>query len=155
MDGKVKVTLTGPAKIDGVLHKAYSTPVVDSETLKQLHEAGVVLATFDDPVENTAAPAPSEMMFTKDEFERAVAETAKVLAETMLDEVVEQAMADVTAEKAAAVARADAAEKAHGEYILQAQADVDRLQARNAELEATIAALTPPPAATTKKPKGG
>lgn len=168
MDGKTEVTLAGPTKIDGKHHPIGAVIWVDLQTLAQLQEAGVVGPVAPEAVGAVEPHDDATLKFTKEEFDAAVAAKANEMAgavfdgalahlEAELNEVMAQ-FQGLEAVNAEALARAEKAEKAHADYIAQARADVDRIEARNAELEATISKLTPPPdapASMQKKPKGG
>lgn len=165
MDDKTQVTLSGPAKIDGTWHKAGDTPTVDATTLQQLQDLGMIVAGRLDASLIALVPG-AEQFFSQEDFDAAVEAKAKELAGAAFDGALKHLEDEVEAlvahaetlgtERAAALDRAEKAEKAHADYVVQVQADVDRLHSRAAELEATIAKLTPPAEPKTeKKPKGG
>lgn len=168
MTAKTKILLLGPAKIDGVWKKAGDEPEVDAVILQQLVDAGVVGVSLAVAAEAVSQEADANLIFTQVDFDAAVAIKAKEMAGAAFDGALAQSESEakaiwveaekLEAEKAEAVARADKAEAALQKLTADSKETVDRLQARNAELEATISALTPPPAEpapATKKPKGG
>jgi hypothetical protein len=126
MEDKIQVTLTGPAKIGDVWHKAGDTPVVDSETLKQLHEAGAVSSTVGDPVENVTAAAPSGATFTEAEVD--------TIVQAAISAAMTLAVAEKDAAMAGAAAKQDLIEALEGELQLVKTALVDAGQSHDAAL---------------------
>lgn len=125
----ITVTLTGPAKVGGLRKRPGDVVEVDPTTLRQLVAAGAVAPDLDATAPLlTGAPVRT---LTQAEFETAVAGAAKVLAETMLDAVLAEALAPLETEKNAALARA-----------IEAEAQRDMLQSRVLELQAQLAAAT-------------
>lgn len=133
MDAKTKVALVGPAKIGGAWHKPGDEVDVDAETLDQLIAAKAIdeSAILIEGAE-TPALAPDVMSFTRDEFEQAVAATAKVFAEAMIGE----ALKPLEAAHNDVLARAMAAEKDREEL----KAVVVKLTAQVADLDKALAA---------------
>ncbi|MDR5655403.1 hypothetical protein [Ruixingdingia sedimenti] len=125
----MKVTLSGPARIGGARKRPGDVVDVDPVTLRHLEAAGVIAAD-PDATRAVAASTPVGAM-TQADFEAAVAATAKVLAETMLDAALEEVVATVEAEKNAALARA-----------IEAEMQRDMLQARVEELQHILAEQT-------------
>ncbi|MDR5655422.1 hypothetical protein [Ruixingdingia sedimenti] len=123
----MKVTLSGPARIGGQRKRPGDVVDVDLLTLRHLEAAGVIAPEL---ASAAATDTPVSAM-TQAEFEAAVAATAKVLAETMLDAALEEVVATVEAEKNAALARA-----------VEAEAQRDLLQARVEELQHILAEQT-------------
>lgn len=127
MSGPVKVTIVAPAKIGTRWYRPGDGAEVAAEDLAELVAAGVIAA---DP---GAEPVVTSVtydarLYTADEWDAAVAEAAKALAEALVPGIVEKAVEDLTAERDGAIERAQ-----------EAEAERDRLRIINADLEARIA----------------
>lgn len=143
-----KVRIGGPAKLGELWLKPGDEPEVTEEERSALQAAGLLLPNVTEPgAEAPSAPLP-EAGTEPIDLEAKARELAAAMFDgelARLEAEVKSIMAASEAEVAAANARATSAEKALSDHIAQTQADVSRIQLRNAELEATIAALTPPP----------
>lgn len=169
MDAKTTIRLTGPAKIDGAWKKAGEEHPVDALTLQQLQDAGVVevIAAEGNQDGHITLSPDTVLTFTQAEFDDAVAVKAKEMAGAAFDHALEQleteakeltnSIIKLEDQLDAATKRAEDADRALEKLKADTTETVDRLQARNAELEATIAKLMPPPEAAhaVKKAKGG
>ncbi len=163
MTERFKVTLNGPAKLNGKWCRIGDQPTVTEDQLEQLEELGLVSGC----VLDDAAPVSDISPPTAEDFDAAVAAKAKVLAEAVTDAVFEAAAADLIAERDAAseglarmAARVETLEAdldqertAHAETLerLTAQlntkaepASVSGADAEPAETSATPAAKTAP-----------
>ncbi|PYE87509.1 hypothetical protein [Phyllobacterium leguminum] len=87
-DRKISVTLTGPAKIDGVREPAGKTVAVTTTFARQLAASGVIDPVVVRGVANVDLSDTSLEINSQAAFDLAVAQKAKVLAETMVDEVI-------------------------------------------------------------------
>jgi hypothetical protein len=130
---KVRIRLGGPAKIGGKVHPGGAEIEVDPALAAELAAFGLVEAA-------PAAPARDERLMTQAEFETAVAATAKVLAESMLEAVTAEAIQPLE------------------DRAVRAEAERDAALARVAEMQAVLAAATDdkppedtPPSATAAK----
>jgi hypothetical protein len=129
----MRILLTGPAKIGPDWHREGDVAEVDDGTAADLAAAGVA-----QPAAAADLPPGEELLtFTRDEFDRAVAQAAQAVAMAVLDETVTAAVTPILAERdealrAAAVAREER----------------DAARVRIAELETAPASALPPAAAS-------
>lgn len=126
---KVRIRLSGPAKIGGKVHPGGAEIDVDPNEVPELEAVGLVDGAASSP------PAPGPPWSASPEaFERAVAETAKVLAETMVGAIVGD---DLRALEARAI---------------EAEVQRDLLQGRVLELQAALADRSGEPTKDTRPP---
>ncbi|MCQ9145855.1 hypothetical protein [Ochrobactrum sp. BTU2] len=144
-DRKLSVTLTGPAKIDGVREPAGKSVTVTTTLALQLAASGVINPdAVRDAVSVDLSDTPLESDF-QEAVERAAEEKAKALVEAAVSGAVEPLKAQITELKgdlSAMKARAETAEKAASDLETdlstekKARADADaELATAQAELE--------------------
>ena len=102
---KVTVRIGNPIKV-GTAILMPGAHEVEPEVAEELWVAGHLVPEVE-AVAETVAPVST---VSAEDIDRMVAERAKIIAETMVEAVVEQAMSEVIGERDAATARAEAAE---------------------------------------------
>ncbi len=108
MEELIEVTLINPAKIDGVRQPAGVTVSVTHGVAGQLADSGAIppLSDLDDLWPDIEAALDAENA----EFEQAVAEKAKEIAETVVKAAVDLAVDELAGQRDEAVERAETAE---------------------------------------------
>ena len=102
---KVTIRLKGPVKIDGDLLMPGDTPEVDPRIAAELDAAGLVDHGEGDTPAEGGPDAQAVVTMTADDLDRAVAERARIIAETIVEAAVERSVDFLTAERDAALAR--------------------------------------------------
>lgn len=140
MDDKIQVTLTGPAKIGDVWHKAGDTPMVDATIHQQLVAMGVVPAAdivLDVGPASQTSDMPQATGGTKLEFYAAVEAKAKELAAASFD----GALAELEQEIKDILAAAEVQEAAKTAALADAAAKQERIETLEDELQLVKTAL--------------
>lgn len=103
----VRIQITSPVKIGEKIYRPGDFADVDPETAASLEAGRVVTIGGPQPAAATASVVISK---TADEIDQLVADRARILSETLIGAVVEQALEEITRERDTALVRADAAE---------------------------------------------
>lgn len=133
MEGRITVTVTAPVMVGTGHHGPGARVDVTMAEAAQLEAMGVIAPIAEGVSVTDLAPgAPG--------FDEAVASVAKALAETMVDAAIAASIAPLEAKKNAALARA-----------VEAEAQRDLLLDRVLDLQAQLAAATPPQGETVEQ----
>jgi hypothetical protein len=137
MGDRISVRLTGPAKIEGKWRKAGEEVAVSPDLALELAAAGVV----DRDGQSAAEVAPG-----MPGYDEAVAAMAKTLAADAVQTAVDEALAEVIADRDAYRAQANdaaATVSRQSTRILELEAEAATADEKIAALEAEVAALQP------------
>lgn len=143
------VTLAGPAKIGGKWHRVGDTVEVGDDAAAGLDDLGLIARHVTDlkaapgvdlrQVDLAALPADGKLITVSEEqFERAVAARAKVLAEAVTDATIEAACAEIIAERDKAVEGLSNLNR----RVEELTADLDAERAAHDETRERLAATT-------------